>query len=118
MLVFVHCFFFLHDPATTEIYTYCPTLSLHDALPICSTGPAGSRPGPPSTERGLTVRQRSLQRPPRPDARTVRGCRHPNPRSEEHTSELPSLMRNSYAVFCLKKKKNTRHTQARSYNQN
>src|SRR3546814_10616158 len=24
-------------------------------------------------------------------------------RSEEHTSELPSLMRNSYAVFCLKK---------------
>src|SRR3546814_8874865 len=25
-------------------------------------------------------------------------------RSEEHTSELPSLMRNSYAVFCLNKK--------------
>src|SRR3546814_2935527 len=29
-----------------------------------------------------------------------------HPRSEEHTSELQSLMRNSYAVFCLKKKKN------------
>src|SRR3546814_6727370 len=29
------------------------------------------------------------------------------PRSEEHTSELQSLMRISYAVFCLKKKKNT-----------
>src|SRR3546814_8485673 len=28
-------------------------------------------------------------------------------RSEEHTSELQSLMRNSYAVFCLKKKKDT-----------
>src|SRR3546814_2443755 len=27
------------------------------------------------------------------------------PRSEEHTSELQSLMRNSYAVFCLNKKK-------------
>src|SRR3546814_9555250 len=27
------------------------------------------------------------------------------PRSEEHTSELQSLMRNSYAVFCLKKNK-------------
>src|SRR3546814_9590637 len=27
-------------------------------------------------------------------------------RSEEHTSELQSLMRNSYAVFCLKNKKN------------
>src|SRR3546814_9748445 len=29
-------------------------------------------------------------------------------RSEEHTSELQSLMRNSYAVFCLKKKTQTR----------
>src|SRR3546814_7692846 len=29
-----------------------------------------------------------------------------SPRSEEHTSELQSLMRTSYAVFCLKKKKN------------
>src|SRR3546814_8798639 len=29
-------------------------------------------------------------------------------RSEEHTSELQSLMRNSYAVFCLKKKKTER----------
>src|SRR3546814_7882037 len=28
-------------------------------------------------------------------------------RSEEHTSELQSLMRNSYAVFCLTKKKQT-----------
>src|SRR3546814_8422443 len=31
-------------------------------------------------------------------------------RSEEHTSELQSLMRSSYAVFCLKKKKNTDNT--------
>src|SRR3546814_10060871 len=31
-------------------------------------------------------------------------------RSEEHTSELQSLMRISYAVFCLKKKKNTHIT--------
>src|SRR3546814_10220691 len=30
-------------------------------------------------------------------------------RSEEHTSELQSLMRISYAVFCLKKKNNTRN---------
>src|SRR3546814_12592050 len=32
--------------------------------------------------------------------------RRPGERSEEHTSELQSLMRISYAVFCLKKKKN------------
>src|SRR3546814_10313362 len=31
-------------------------------------------------------------------------------RSEEHTSELQSLMRISYAVFCLKKKKTNRYT--------
>src|SRR3546814_9624603 len=31
-------------------------------------------------------------------------------RSEEHTSELQSLMRISYAVFCLKKKKQPRHS--------
>src|SRR3546814_8134092 len=30
---------------------------------------------------------------------------HPLDRSEEHTSEIPSLMRISYAVFCLQKKK-------------
>src|SRR3546814_6581148 len=37
------------------------------------------------------------------------------PRSEEHTSELQSLMRISYAVFCLKKKKNrTTNTQETS----
>src|SRR3546814_6456192 len=32
-------------------------------------------------------------------------------RSEEHTSELQSLMRSSYAVFCLKKKKTTKTPQ-------
>src|SRR3546814_4845694 len=38
------------------------------------------------------------------DARRVQQARH-RMRSEEHTSELQSLMRNSYAVFCLTKKK-------------
>src|SRR3546814_7583707 len=33
-------------------------------------------------------------------------------RSEEHTSELQSLMRISYAVFCLKKKKTTTHNRS------
>src|SRR3546814_8968494 len=37
------------------------------------------------------------------------GIAHLPPRSEEHTSELQSLMRISYAVFCLKKKKKTTH---------
>src|SRR3546814_4209278 len=38
--------------------------------------------------------------------RTAFGLRDARDRSEEHTSELQSLMRISYAVFCLKKKKN------------
>src|SRR3546814_8711406 len=36
-------------------------------------------------------------------------------RSEEHTSELQSLMRISYAVFCLKKKKMTQTTTQQTY---
>src|SRR3546814_4196917 len=37
-------------------------------------------------------------------------------RSEEHTSELQSLMRISYAVFCLKKKRTNRPSTTTSYN--
>src|SRR3546814_6968301 len=45
----------------------------------------------------------------------------PAARSEEHTSELQSLMRNSYAVFCLKKKNknnNTIHREIHQHEQN
>src|SRR3546814_13830413 len=42
---------------------------------------------------------------------------HHHQRSEEHTSELQSLMRISYAVFCLKKKKTTKmHTKNNKIN--
>src|SRR3546814_9373147 len=50
------------------------------------------------------------------DAR--RNGRDAQGRSEEHTSELQSLMRISYAVFCLKKKKNTQtYTKYQEYKQ-
>src|SRR3546814_10404857 len=42
------------------------------------------------------------------------GQRSLNDRSEEHTSELQSLMRNSYAVFCLKKKSSTSNSNSNS----
>src|SRR3546814_5318082 len=45
---------------------------------------------------------------PQPEAISAAICNFPT-RSEEHTSELQSLMRTSYAVFCLKNKK--KHTQ-------
>src|SRR3546814_8680763 len=42
----------------------------------------------------------------------TRPVREPARRSEEHTAELQSLMRNSYAVFCLKKKNHINQTAA------
>src|SRR3546814_8085558 len=45
----------------------------------------------------------------RHDPRTAHRAGRAAGRSEEHTSELQSLMRISYAVFCLKKKKITHH---------
>src|SRR3546814_5932558 len=47
----------------------------------------------------------------RDQRRFVRGVEHRAIRSEEHTSELQSLMRISYAVFCLKKKNNKKQNQ-------
>src|SRR3546814_5940917 len=43
----------------------------------------------------------------RPDQWQLDAYFEGKPRSDEHTSELQSLMRNSYAVFCLKKTKKT-----------
>src|SRR3546814_4342218 len=59
--------------------------------PACARSEGGRRAGPASGGRG--------------GRRNARQCRRAG-RSEEHTSELQSLMRISYAVFCLKKKKN------------
>src|SRR3546814_3707380 len=51
----------------------------------------------PFVERAARVRDQALEE---------QAAHILEPRSEEHTSELQSLMRISYAVFCLKKKKN------------
>src|SRR3546814_18104651 len=120
--------FFLNYPGPTETYTYGPTLSLHDALPSWARPPRPAPEGaggPPVQRRVLGRRQGDRAGPRRQrgraapgDARPLRQARAPaphpgtqaaaapprRPRSEEHTSELQSLMRISYAVFCLKKK--------------
>src|SRR3546814_7368176 len=61
----------------------------------------------------VSPRRRRAGRP-KPGAARRRGSasRAWGCRSEEHTSELQSLMRISYAVFCLKKKKNHTHNQS------
>src|SRR3546814_6364692 len=84
-------------------------------LPLHARGMA-----PPDRDQGRVGRDeravaahggpaRRLRRP-----RRFRAARRRTGRSEEHTSELQSLMRISYAVFCLKKKNNkksqTTHT--------
>src|SRR3546814_7985770 len=62
--------------------------------------------------RWCVAARRGLRRPRHHlDERVLRRPRPLPRRSEEHTSELQSLMRISYAVFCLKnKKKNTTYT--------
>src|SRR3546814_4070407 len=81
----------------------------------CKGHPPSARSTAPGSHRlkyaGLNIqahpvgdqRRRWLARDPGISASAVAHA----PRSEEHTSELQSLMRNSYAVFCLKKKKHT-----------
>src|SRR3546814_6070998 len=59
---------------------------------------------PRAVLRVLEPGRRNAQQ--RPRVAGAQGAHHDVVRSEEHTSELQSLMRISYAVFCLKKKKN------------
>src|SRR3546814_2239569 len=95
-------------PRSTRTYTLCPEPTLFRS---------------PNTDQPIPwVRRSSASRPSRElpcsslpgdqtqtEARPGTTPRMPPPtpllRSEEHTSELQSLMRTSYAVFCLKKKR-------------
>src|SRR3546814_2375652 len=58
-----------------------------------------------SKDRALAERCGKPGNPPENESSTGLSKAGVLPRSEEHTSELQSLMRISYAVFCLKKKK-------------
>src|SRR3546814_7548097 len=70
-----------------------------------------SRPRHLADDRLDARRQQPRRLGDRDDSLLVRGPVYPPAahRSEEHTSELQSLMRISYAVFCLKKKKKQSH---------
>src|SRR3546814_8684762 len=90
---------------------HCPSVTMASERPRRSPGPnpawepVSSKPWPISW--ALPWRRREAIREPQSRLRT-RSLQHPGwqpMRSEEHTSELQSLMRISYAVFCLKKKK-------------
>src|SRR3546814_5642569 len=102
--------FFFNYTATTEIYTYCHTLSLHDALPISPAAEPAPIAQADVVEASTEPAQPRFFPPGRAQAPAIALVQ----RSEEHTSELQSLMRISYAVFCLKKK-NTSSNNNTSY---
>src|SRR3546814_1820857 len=101
------------------MYTHLHPLSLPDALPISPSPPVIMRTVPTPPKVYVPTPIAVPPAPPAPPAPRVdqsakiRGNAGrffgPDnyPRSEEHTSELQSLMRNSYADFCLQKKKKT-----------
>src|SRR3546814_16220858 len=112
-------FFFFNETATTEIYTYLHTLSLHDALPIVmaemhqlhmfmSPGSTAGAVGAGRARRSAGAWSTAPNsRWVKCVAQTAKGwlstsrstCSRARLRSEEHKSELQSLMRITYAVF-------------------
>src|SRR3546814_4106065 len=107
-MLYLICFFF-NDAATTEIYTsdtLFPYTTLFRSHRIGLDHAAGGRL-PAGATVGLTLAgpARAQRHPGSTGDRGSAGDTGCATRSEEHTSELQSLMRISYAVFCLQKKK-------------
>src|SRR3546814_6517245 len=92
---------------TDTLFPY-PTL-VRSQVPDVRVRSEAATPGPVTRRVRGEPRAGIASRVDAPQSRTRRAGR-----SEEHTSELQSLMRISYAVFCLKKKKNTRIQQDQS----
>src|SRR3546814_7446799 len=96
----------LRPPRSTRTDTLVPYTTLfRSGIPADRAAAADLRPRPRRAGGGVPA--------PRPSGRSGGGGRAGGRgvawRSEEHTSELQSLMRISYAVFCLKKKTTAMH---------
>src|SRR5690606_40200828 len=96
-------FLFFTDPVTTEIYT----LSLHDALPICVTGDDIADRAAGDHDRGNLPGGLGHIAPGRADLPAIL-AEEAAPAAEDRKSTRlnSSHVKISYAVFCLKKKKN------------
>src|SRR3546814_9237516 len=96
-------------PRSTRTDTLFPYTTLFRSPP-----PSSALPGAPAPEVGWPQPPPSSTKPPTSPQSPPPVPHEPSKRSEEHTSELQSLMRISYAVFCLKKKKkqNNHHKKA------
>src|SRR3546814_10023853 len=93
-------------PYTTLFRSYA-RLDRNGWIPACNAWKPGRRAWSSRSRLSSSVRPSQRRRTSKTPAKS---WKHALPRlrnrSEEHTSELQSLMRNSYAVFCLKKKTN------------
>src|SRR3546814_3022372 len=108
-MYFIYFFFVIirRPPRSTRTDTLVPYTTLfrseqEEPRPGPEAGSGARGAGDAGARRRRVPHQHAAERP--------HPARHPlgrpvAPRSEEHTSELQSLMRISYAVFCLKKKK-------------
>src|SRR3546814_15341033 len=94
-IVFVFFLMLRRPPRSTRTDTLFPYTTLFRSPAWPASRSATGWPMP---------HRRPAPTPRRATSRRPRSSRCRRGRSEEHTSELQSLMRNSYAVFCLKKK--------------
>src|SRR3546814_1828807 len=90
----------------TTLFRSSPPLVIAGSVPSLAADPATGRAGVRATMVAPSPRRFKGGTRSRPPARRATT---PQPRSEEHTSELQSLMRISYAVFCLKKNNKNHH---------
>src|SRR3546814_16824418 len=108
--VFVFLLLMLRPPRSTRTYTLFPYTTLFRSL--ADYGRTSSLLHPSVLCRGEFSLRSVAVCVTECDAALLEPDQRARPRatrrSEEHTSELQSLMRISYAVFCLKKKKNTK----------
>src|SRR3546814_5388514 len=102
-VLYLFCFFLMirRPPRSTRTDTLFPYTTLFRSRRRARAGDHDRRRLSLLLDRQAQVHRRRHARP-----RTIYPQHGDRGRSEEHTSELQSLMRISYAVFCLKKKKN------------
>src|SRR3546814_2962271 len=100
---------------TVKIKSNCGASGAANSSQLFERMPAMSKPSPFRTDRAIGWTAPLGWLP------ALQARKRPSPslfmmaRSEEHTSELQSLMRISYAVFCLKKKKHIQTQRNQSY---
>src|SRR3546814_947342 len=110
-------------PRSTRTYTLFPYTTLVRSRSFCQDAPGASTTTASAIaastakatrgrgRRSIRVHRRASDGDPAASRGAGSSSGGNRKRSEEHTSELQSLLRISYAVFCLKKKTKTNHKQ-------